>query len=461
MPFAITAAVFLSLLGLALLGTVRHSLAQTAGSEARVQAEALAQMGMDEALALIRAAVRQANGGADYRTKVARIQTALGLDLDPSAGVQRAPGSLHDFLDGHEGEGRRGGYRLEIVSDTDNYDAFLARVDDLPRHPYSRVIVIRSTGRAGEWASRTASVERTVVVSTINPVFRYPLSGKKDLVLNGAVTVVGDVLARGGSILTSDKARFIGLPGSAYAKESDFPAVQGFYREREARPKTFSAAAPFEDRWMPLDADISVAEALQRYAAELEQAMPLPGTGVHVGGLDAYELPASVPPLKLENQWVAVNGPVTAGGDVAIKDGVLTLGPAAELAVRGGSVYVDFPSPLWAAADLAGTMTLDPGESLIVRGDAVIADGFRFRGQLAVTGNLAIVGSVAIDGTLYAGGDVELKRTKAINREPGWTDKPLILLAGGRIIFSDSRPDGEPAELRAFLYSEVTGRRSR
>jgi hypothetical protein len=445
LPVALAAAVFLTLLGMVLLGTVRHSLAQSAGSEAKVRAEALAQMGIDEAFALIRAAVRQANGdaatGYTYRQKVVRTQTELG--------------SLHAFLDGYAAEADRGSYRLDIMSDTDNYDAFQDNVDAWPRYPYSRLIVIRSTGKAGEWQTRTVTLERTFVISTVNPVFRYPVSGKEHLVLNGAVTVIGDILARNGSISTTNKARFIGLPGSDYAKESDFPAVQGFYREHDPKTKQFSAAIPFEDRWMPLDADISVEDMVQAHLAELDAAMPVAGTGIAFDELHAWPLPAVVSmPLRLENQWVEVAGPSAVSGDLAVKDGVLTLTPAAQMTVGSGSVYVDFPSPLWAAADLSGMMTLDPGEALVVRGDAVIGDGFKFRGILAVSGNLTIVGSVNVDGTIMAGGDVELKQTKEINREAGWTDKPLILLAGGKIHFSDARPDGEPAELRAFLYSE-------
>lgn len=455
---AMAAAVFLSLLGLVLLGTLRHSLAQTAGSEAKVQAEALALKGVDEALAMIRAAVRQANGGAAggiaYGEKVRRIQTALGLDMDPSAAVSRAAGSLHHFLDGHAAAAERGRYRLEIVSDTDNYEAFLAYKDVMPDYPYSRVIRIRATGEAGEWQSRTVTLERTIVVSTINPVFSYPLSGKENLHLNGAVTVVGDVLARNGSIVTSDKAEFVGLPGSAYAKQSDYPAVQGFYREKIPAAKTFSAAKPFEDSTMPLDGELSVASAIQAFMARLDAGLPLPGTGMHMSGLHAYSLPAVTTALRMEDQWVEVNGPSELAGDLAIRNGVLTVGPSAEWTVTGGSVLVDFPSPLMAAADLAGTVVLDPGEALIVRGDAVLADGFKFRGILAVSGDLLMTGSVSIDGTVYAGGNVEMKQTKAINREAGWADKPLIVLAGGKIFFSDSRPDGAPAEVRAFLYSE-------
>lgn len=455
---AMAAAVFLSLLGLVLLGTLRHSLAQTAGSEAKVQAETLAQKGIDEALAMVRAAVGQANGaaagGLSYREKVLRIQTALGLDMDPSANVSRAAGSLHDFLDGHAAAAERGRYRLEIVSDTDNYESFVAHVDKMPDYPYSRVMRIRATGEAGEWQHRSVTLERTIVVSTINPVFSYPLSGKEDLHLNGAVTVVGDVLARQGSITTSDLAAFVGLPGTNYAKQADYPAVQGFYREHVPAPKTFSSAKPFADDGMPLDQDLSVASAMTGFMADLDSGLPLPGTGMQFGGLHAYSLPALAPSLRLENQWVEVNGPSVVSGNLAIRNGVLTLGPSAEMSVDGGSVLVDFPSPLMAAADLAGTMVLDPGEALIVRGDAVIADGFKFRGILAVSGDLLITGSVSMDGTVYAGGNVEMKQTKAINRETGWTDKPLIVLAGGKIFFSDSRPDGAPAEVRAFLYSE-------
>jgi len=89
----------------------------------------------------------------------------------------------------------------------------------------------------------------------------------------------------------------------------------------------------------------------------------------------------------------------------------------------------------------------------VVDGDVVMHEHFRFRGNLYVRGNLQVIGSVNVDGTIFVDGHADLKRAKVINDDPGWAEKPLILLVSGNLTFSDSRPDDEPVKLRAFFYS--------
>lgn len=457
LPIALAAAALLTFIGLVLLGIVRQGFAQAHESEETVRAELLAQKGIDEAQGIIRLAVQKANNEADYKRKVENIQAALGL---MTLSGKRQSGSLHDFLDGRVADGLFGTYEIEILDDVDNYEQFADNIDTIPDYPYSRVVTVRSTGKTGSVLKKSAVLERTIVVSTINPVFYYPLSAEENIYLNGASTIVGDVLAREGHIYTSDVAKFVGLPGSDYAKKTDFPSFEGFFRESNdgTKPaKQFSKHVPFEDVRMPLDENISITAYVDDKISELHAAMPAPNTGINYGGISAHVLPAnSIGPLKFENQWIDVSGPGTTNfrNDLAILDGVLTVLPFADFQVRNGSVYVRHSSASSAAADLAGTIILDSGEEMVVDGDVVIHDGFRFRGNLYINGNLQIIGSINIDGTIYVNGDAELKRSKTINGDTNWSDKPLILLASGNIAFTDSRPDDDPAELRAFFYSE-------
>src|SRR5690606_27693076 len=189
-----------------MLGIVREGFVQARLAEETVRAELLAQKGLDEVRGLIRLETEKANaGGADYKSRVDLTQKAL---------------DQLGWMDGRTADGLNGVYEIEILDDRDNFGAFMANIDVIADYPYSRVLTARSAGRAAAGAGRSAALEQPVVVSTINPVFYYPLSAQKDIHLNGASSIVGDVLARTGFIHTSNAAHFIGLPGSAYSKKT-------------------------------------------------------------------------------------------------------------------------------------------------------------------------------------------------------------------------------------------------
>lgn len=457
---ALTAAIFLTILGTVLLGVVRQGFVHAVSTEALVQAESLAQKGLDEAQALIRLAVEEANygapGGFSYATRVERIHHSLGKDIDPSATVMRAPGSLHHFIHDSEITGLKGSYKLEILSDQDNFEAFSANIATVPDYPYSRVIRLRSTGIVGDKPMVKVDKQAEFVVSTIHAVFKYPLSAKENIYLQGAAAIRGDVLARQGSLHTDDVAQFIGLPGTSYSKPSDFPSIRGFYREHTANDNNrFSHWIPFNDPYMPLDEDIQVwTDYVEPKLHELAAAMPASGAGFHSGSLLSLQLPSYIAGLKLEEQWLHAGSVSTVYGDMAIKHGAFTMEADAAVTVAGGSIYVSNPNGFSAAAVLAGELRLDTGQSLVVDGDVVIQDGFLFYGNMFVRGNVKIIGSVNMEGAVYVKGDVELKQSRTINQAFAGTDKPpLIVLADGKIVFSDSRPDGMPSSLRAFFYS--------
>ena len=444
LPVALAAVALLTFIGLVMLGIVREGFVQAHLAEETVRAELLAQKGLDEVRGLIRLETEKANaGGADYKSRVDKTQDALD--------------HLTGWMDGRTADGLNGAYEIEVLDDRDNFAAFMANIDTIHDYPYSRVLTVRSTGRAAGGAGRSAALEQTVIVSTINPVFYYPLSAQKDIHLNGASSIVGDVLARTGFIHTSNAAHFIGLPGSAYSKKTDYPSFEGFYREGGAGPKPvkqFSKRMPFEDVRMQMDEDIDIASRVALMMDELQAALPPPNAGTNFGGIGSHALPANIAgPLKFEDQWIDVVSNTALAGDLAIRDGVLTVYPGAVFRVDGGSVYVRYPSPFSAAADLAGTVVLDAGEAMVVDGDVVMHEHFRFRGNLYVRGNLQVIGSVNVDGTIFVDGHADLKRAKVINDDPGWAEKPLILLVSGNLTFSDSRPDDEPVKLRAFFYS--------
>jgi len=486
---ALLSVMFLTILGLTLFEILRGGMTQAVSSEASVQAEALAQRGIDEATALIREAVAQANDGAsNYQSKVNMIQNRITNNIIP-------------FLEANEGTGvSYGKYELEVVSNEKNIDDFNANVLNIPDYPYSSVITIKSTAVVSEHRKlkRTVTKEADIYVSTINPVFRYPVSAVEDISLFGAPYIVGDLLSRKGNgkgnLYVSDKAVFIGSPGMHYRMASTGPTVEGFHKTNAIKainpsgpdpeldwldliydPNLFIGMEPFLDNEMQDDSDIPVetyVEQAIKNASDSLDGFALIDSGDILGTIDPV-IGVNVN-TNYYKQWVtfsAGKAPVTISSSLAVTKGALTLEghtkddednvivKGADVQMDGGSIYVEYEDINVAAANFGGKLTLDKDQSVVVKGDVVIGDGFDFTGRMYVEGSLKIIGSVNLNGTIFVNGDVEMKEMKSVNAvDESASDPqpppPLILIASGELIFSDSRPDESTSIIRAFLYSQ-------
>ncbi|HEY8528440.1 MAG TPA: hypothetical protein VIL22_02015 [Paenibacillaceae bacterium] len=472
---AMLAAVFLTILGLVLVEILKGGLSQAASTEASIQAEALAQRGLDDAVALIWNEVKSANGltNANMHGRVDAVHSALGRKDDQGALL----GQLH----GLTVQGERGSYTIEIAEDVNNYTDFLNNRDLIPDYPYSRILTVKVTAKAGTLRKRTAVREADIFVTTINPVFKYPLSASESLTLNGAVYVVGDVLVRSGNMYVLDKAYFIGSPETLYRMDTALPTVKGFYRADEViRMNTvenpgvpepgdrFSVFEPFEDTELPVDADIPIDDFVNDRVLEMTARLDEPhgffGTTVEEDRLEGYTVSGSVTDsTRYVNQWVRFSKDVDiknsngSPAHFAVDNGVLMMDADARVNLSNGSLYVRYAeSQSIAAATFAGSLEVNPPHAVVVQGNAVIMGGFRFKGNMYVDGSLQIVGSVNLEGTIYVSGDVDMKEMRSLNSEEEGSgpSAPLILLSGGSIVFSDIRPANDDSiRVRAFLYS--------
>lgn len=485
---ALLAAVFLTILGLVLLEILKGGLAQAASTEASIQAEALAQRGIDDATALVWNEVAKSNAltaatpSDTYRVRIETIENALGQkDPDPNK-REWTKGSLLDKLDGLTVTGERGTYTIEIVADTDNYNDYVNNRAAINDYPYSRILTVQVTATAGTTRKRTATKQADIHVTTINPVFKYPLSAKTDLTLSGSPYIVGDVLARTGNLYVFNKAYFVGSPGTQYTMETNWPTVKGFYKALAVERKDpqgnesippegvkFSHFEPFMDVQLPNDPDIPVADAVAAWIGKMNDdlANPLLFQEIDDEVFGGYIIDSDVTiSKKYAGQWVTFpNAEVTIadGSNVvqlAVEDGVLTMTPGARVSIPKGSLYVKYDNDFIAAATFAGSLEVAPPYAVVVQGNVVIEDGFHFKGNMFVDGSVQIIGSVNLEGTLYVSGDVDMKDMKSINSmdtdndgEADMQTAPLILLAGGQVIFSESQSD-EPIRIRAYLYSQ-------
>ncbi|MGN7358055.1 hypothetical protein ACTHPF_15515 [Paenibacillus sp. SAF-054] len=448
----------MAILGLVLLDVLRGSMIQATASEASVQAEMLAQKGLDEAVSAIRSKVNSSNLSSNtYRERMrvldGNLQSLL-IDLNQKS---------------REVKAQKGTYEI-VVQETSssNWKEMKDYPITNPDYPYSYRIVIRSTGTIPTRPKRSVTKEMELYVSTVHPVFRYPVSSKGNLTLNGFSYIVGD-LAVNNELRTTDMASFIGIPGSSYTKQTRKPAIKGFIHVQgnadSITANNFSEYAPFVDNSLdsnPVDIDI---ENIVKTQVEIEPDTSnlLPPSSDLFGSELTGQIAGQT---RFEDEWVTLKGSVIVGSDETsdndlwIKNGALTMidekTNAMSLTVHNGSLRVDFNDTDLVAADLAGKIMLDDGEYMSVTGNVTLNDGFKMKGNLYVKGDLKIIGSVDIDGAIYVDGDVELKQMKKINQNSITSNvpftRPLILMASGEFIFSDNQA-GPDQKIRAFFYS--------
>ena len=184
---ALLAVVLMTMMGLILMSVLRGGAIQAATTESGVQAEAIAQKGLDDTLAQIRRAVANGEsiGGTNYRNRVRNVENQLSLMLPF---IDREVGTELNPKDGN-GEivaAKKGNYQIDILlaKTIRNPEAPIKPLAS-PDLPYVRKFIISSRGIMEGHPSKIVTKQMTVYVSTINPVFRYPVSSGGDLVLNG------------------------------------------------------------------------------------------------------------------------------------------------------------------------------------------------------------------------------------------------------------------------------------
>lgn len=511
---ALLAVVVMTILGLVLMDVLRGGQVQAATSEAHIQAEAIAQKGLDDALTVIRDAVAKGSTGT-YREKIANTD----LYLDAAIGVlDHSVGSDEQHPNDNNGEvvsANKGSYQIDVISQTkvtpiNATDSTKDEPITNPDFPYSRKLIIHSRGTIGNQPETVVAKTMTVYVSSINPVFRYPVSSGQGLGMNGSPYVIGDLLVRGGNVNISNEAQFVGSAQSRYGILSGLPAVRGFLRvdgDPVTLPKRYflkkdnidqtpsSSLDPgfFTSKYFPLedptlDNDLPVdiegfvnqkvfTDLNQRYANKSSFDETYAGSFDQLG----YTLNASSShnSMLFDGQWLSVFGdkannqkvtiaPKTSGGtaDLFVEDGVLsmertTIGGKTQdpdLAITNGNLYIRSYDSNLIAADLRGKLEMDKDNYLAIQGNVTLNDGFEFpQGSMYIKGDLKVIGNITLQGTVYVDGNVELKEMKSINKKVQPTDdpSPLIIAASGDIVLGNNTNSANgDEEIRAFLYSE-------
>lgn len=504
---ALLAVVMMTILGMVLLDVLRGGAVQAVSTEAGIQAEAIAQKGLDDTVAQIRRAVAigeslgdgiTGNGKTKYRNRMTQVEQQLSSILPY---LDRHVGTSESDWNDENGEvvnANRGSYRIDLLAYPAINPEALGKPVTYPDYPYVRKFDIRSRGTIDGNPGKVVTKQMTVYVSTINPVFRYPVSSGGDLLLNGTPYVLGDILVRGSSLQVKDEALFIGSSGTRFGIETGLPALRGFirvvgdgdpligtkrYNKTSVNTGTESSELPlpafFTEQYFPLedptldvDTEIDVDNyVLDKLDAAKLQARLDTGFGEQNVDLPDPELynTTKTKSILYDNMWVTYQGQVTVNpsagepnGDVFVNNGTLTLyDPTAReddnpyLTLKRGSLYVRSQDRNLVAADLRGTLEIDDDRFVAVKGNVTLNNGFKFpRGTMYIDGDLKIIGDITLQGTVYVKGNVELKEMTSINREAGQTNLiPLIVVASGEIVLGNNS-NANDDQVRAFLYSQ-------
>jgi formylmethanofuran dehydrogenase subunit C/Tfp pilus assembly protein PilX len=472
---AMVTVVIMTILGLVIMEVLHNSNKQVAATEASIQAELIAQKGLDEIRELIQETADNANNDVLYPGPRDKMAAA-------SSDFANLKNLLSQNFYTKDIPALKGSYSIQVTW-SDNYEALSELAATNPEYPYVQKALVTSTATMpGSGPNHVIKKQMELYVSTINPVFRYPVSAEGNLTLNGFPYIVGDVLTKG-ALIYSNEAKFIGKPGSDYGKSTNLPAIKGFikvnpengYTNRQTASTSrswkpdyfFKAFFPFEDPSMIDYEAIDVSSYFTGHTSKMDSIVhnssyttitsanligPDLGKGTDIG----QNLTTS---SKVVNQWAVISGDLDMTGDLAVIGGVLTVksksagDPQPNVAMQGGSIYVRCGDPDLVAADLSGTISIDSGQRIVVEGNVVLNRGFTLKGNgsMYINGNLKVLGDINIDGTIYVKGNVDLKGMGSIN---AGLKKTLVIAASGTFDFSNNNLNAAGQQIHAFLYSE-------
>ncbi len=491
--------VVLSILGGVLLNVLRVDNKGTASVVAGARAEAMAQMGLDEALTLIREALvrgEQAAESAETNVRIARAQQ-INMNL---ATLEEYRDVIKSASDGSES----GEYNIEIkksIASQPNANA--------PDAPYSYRLEIVSTGSVKVPIQMNVKKQLVVYVSDILPVFRYAVSTSEDgaVTLNGSPSVIGDGLIYN-NLVVNDAVSYFDENGNRQTISAVAPFWRGFLKSSGSAVSTdevqkqIAWPAPFVEKVNVEDVPPPGFSPNAIVAAKVQSASLLSGViqpisddeaGTELGrgvtvregcsvkcGLDSFNTDVQF------RDWVTVIGnnlatddDLTISGHLLVND-ELSDGAAfrmennARLVIREGSLYVRQKDENISAADLSGEIVmLDDDDrparnaEIVINGNATLSD-FKYNGSMYVQGDVKIIGNLNMQGVLYVAGSVDLKDMRSINPPQTESDdslgEPLVIVANGKISLNSYRDDSlaatagkslasKPINIRAYLYS--------
>lgn len=461
---AMLSIVLMTIIGLVLLDVLQNGFINSASAEAEIQADILAQNGLDEALTRIKSSVDKGNDtGTSYLDKITKVIN--GVTSQPT-----------NFVGGGHNRGTFSVVTTNEVVKNPNTPAD-------SQNAYLHKVVVTSTGTTNSISpQRSVTKKMTVYVSTINPVFRYPLSSNEDLTLNGTPYIIGDVVSK--QLVKVSKYAQYRNPINLENQTTGYPSIKGFIHAKNGYSKdsgvtvsttpgsdmfdsTSEGFTAYHDdqltaNWEDIDVPAIVSGKLSQLSSSTFRT-PVEESQNTVYDLDGY--PLGINEKKYLDKWVKNSGgPLTLKGNLVIENGAFNTDSTSKITVNKllttdgkdqGSMYIKYTDRDLVAANLAGELSFDKGEYLAVEGNVVINDGFKFDGTMYVNGNLKIIGSVNLNGVIYVDGEVEMKEMRTIN---GTSNAPVIIASSGKFVLSDNARSDDAINnynsVRAFLYSE-------
>lgn len=484
MILALLALTLMSLMGMIVLRILNQGFVHTSSAEARIHAEMLAQVGIDEVNAIVQSAVKTGNQNTDYRGKVTNTVDNIKHALEAISGT--AISSFPTTVE-YEVETNQGTYKVEITSQVISNPNDKDLIAYVPDYPYVQEIKVTSTGESRRFRPGVrVSKEMTIYVSTINPVFRYPISADGELILNGASHIVGNVYVdnlnnASGNVTISNKARFITNINQQHTIQSGTASMEGFIqaagkymvedqygnmRERDFEREFFQHRKPFSDEYLTPAEVIDVEETVANIIGNTDlinemitqiadsRSRSPDGFGAEIIGNGTTINNG----IHFRSVWVEAQGDLVVKGNLLIEDGTLFMSSGANVVFEPisdskSSLYVKYDDPNLIAAYLTGNLSVPDGEFVAIDGN-VIMNNLNFKGTMFVNGQLKIIGDLNIEGSVYVVGDIEMKEMNSINEQVSEDAASVVLVSWGKIILSDNLTDPDAASrIRAFLYS--------
>ncbi|MFD2672550.1 hypothetical protein [Marinicrinis sediminis] len=507
---ALLTIVMMTMLGMILLDVLQNSRVNSSISKHRIQSDLLAQQGLDEVISVVKKAVDNGNatGAAQgpinqYRSGVDAVKTQLEEDLrvlidDPVADLT-IPVS-------YEASNQTGTYRVNMEwKEISMYDAVPPAIQGSTmdttflEKPFVYELVATSVGTNAISPQVPVTKKTTIYVSTIEPVFRYPLSAEENLVLNGSPYIVGDVLVRSsaapaspsrceevGNVCMNQIVPYrIGTNARTF-DDGHLPAVQGFihanaYSINGQTPSSFQRSfftnqQPFEDTRLLEDTDIDIEAIVNQMtnpvttayfagqAPARSVAAPADDTAAALNqtlGADTTNGEQYTGSQIFVNEWVTLNHKLRIEGSLVVENGVLFMEDDSDVildahASQRSSLVVTQTDPDLIAAFLGGTLSIPDDEFVIIEGDVMMSN-FTFEGRMFVKGNVYVIGDLNMKGSLYVDGDLELKEANEVNQKDdsdaggiNYKEQPVMMASSGQIVLSDNVQEHK---LRAFLYA--------
>lgn len=501
---AIMVMLVLTIIGTNLLGVVMTSLNQVRKTETRGEAEYFARMGMDEALARLSKVVDDVNAANKNNEDITNTDLYTLYDAGLTNHLFKKFSVTHEetvVVDGvtskqvwytskepvrNFSSGINGSYQIYYLVEK--------KQEATEEQPLSHKFTIRVVGKSEALAEEPRTLESVVYVNNYPAEFQYVLSSPKDIFLNGAPYIEGNVIAN--RILVKNSADYF-LNEHHYGSSSTyppmltaFPSIVGevgiLRRDSEDNESYFSrvnsssfyyrddygtTAGDFgppnyndldfshsKYRWFEKFAFAPIFSSTMKPVFTLKDIPTLVGNakskfvlGVHEskGALEASATNLRVTSgVKLEKQSPTVNGNVYIERSLVMdKDSTITIKNNGNLFIEGEESLTipedtdrdgnpDSVTELVSAATLGGSLVMDKGSFVYIDGNAVI-DGLTFDGVMYVNGTLKIQGNFKINGTVYVAKGVVITEDDDSQDFEGVEEqefkKTLVILAGGDI----------------------------